>query len=204
MELRVEPQDIPQLLGMFDAVKGKPDMSDTVVAAWFAVCQRHDVTIEEFREAAVRHLSRAEFFPAPAQMVTHVRQIRMDKRKLQERAVQEADRQEAHKRAELAEADAEPSAPPEGYPWRKGPPIDKTPLGARSRIQYPVRGEDGKPDPYWPEIPGRGPAWRRKLLYDAGLASWEHCSALTMADAKKAPSKLDAPDNRGGGIRRLI
>lgn len=65
----------------------------------------------------------------------------------------------------------------------------------------PVLLPDGSPDPEWPELPDRQPAWRRKALYDAGLWSLAQAQAPTRLAARKAAPNLT---ERGNGPRKMF
>ena len=64
-----------------------------------------------------------------------------------------------------------------------------------------VRLPDGSPDPEWPELPDREPAWRRKAVYDAGLWSLAQAQAPTLVAARKAAV---TPEERGRAPRRMF
>lgn len=204
----IEPAHMPRLLAPLTRLPNAPELDAQEFATWTAVMQRNGVTVEEFQRAVLDELETLEFYPPPSRILNRVKANRETAFKASEQARLDDQLREGQRQRAIAAAGdaADKYDLPPGYPPRQGPPIDPTPIKDPSR-RGPVLRSDGTPDPFWPEIPGRAPAWRRRLLYDAGLASWESASALTADAARRAPSALrDATTDttRGGGPRRIL
>ena len=65
----------------------------------------------------------------------------------------------------------------------------------------PVLLPDGSPDPEWPELEGREPAWRRRGLYEMGIWSLAQAQAPTTRQAKMASG---VPQAHGRGPRKMF
>lgn len=203
MTLTIDNRQAMRIIAPLLTLPGAPEAA-AAVAALVPVLRKRNVSARELEQAVMRAMEREEFYPPPAKVLSHCMGVQLDLRKEADRRRQQQSFEAAAQRRALPAAeDDSTDAIPEGYPWRAGPEIDPRPIADSSRRQSPVLDADGNPDPYWPELPGREPAWRRKLLYDAGLWTWERASALTAADARKHPSTMD-DSPRGGGPRRLL
>ena len=197
----VEREQIPTLLRPLLGLPNAPTPDRVLFATWHEVFQAEGVPAELARDAILEVLRTAEFFPSPAVVLRAARKLREEAYRARERAELNRRIHEAAQRRTLAPGPAEKRRPlPPGYPPRDGPPRD--PKNARwTPKASPVLGADGQPDPFWPELPDREPAWRRKMRYDHGIDSWEQASALTVEAARAARKPSES---RVHGVRSLI
>lgn len=163
------------------------------------------ITLMEVRGGVRRAYQKETYFPPPAKLLVHIGEAKREAYKAKERERQERELAAAREQRALPASSDDVSdkyAIPEDYPPKVGPP--RTPRPAGDTPTGPVLRDDGTPDPYWPELPERDAAWRRKMLYDHDLCSWEYASARTIEQAKREINRLSHGSARGGGPTRLL
>jgi len=191
LSTQLTPDALPGLLRPLAMLPNGPEMDRTFYLTWYELLKSDRVSVEEAARAIVGVLRTERFWPAPALVLDMVKRQRLEVAKAAAQAETDARLREGQTRR-LAPGRPVPEpkyAVPEGYPPSRGPARAPRPAGSMPTGRI-VRA-DGSPDPYWPEIKGRGPAWKRKALYDHGLWSWAKASAITEKAARAVP---------GGGI----
>lgn len=183
--------DVIEAFQPLEVLPNAPELDRAEYVTWHTLLADEGVSAPELRRAVVDVLKREKFFPPPSTVLERVTANRLS---------DGARRRDEEARAALrapgpaieAAAPAEPAAgewaPLEGLevpPPRNPPPKGKYPHFGRVRLP------DGRLDPRWPEIPGRDPAWRRRLLYDHGIVSYEAATASTIDRARKLSRRGD-------------
>lgn len=200
----VTNSQVSEALAHLSALPQAPALQ-TYVPPFAAELNAQKISLVELRLGVRRAYQRETYFPPPAKLLNHIGEAKREAYAAKQRERQERDLAQAREQRALPAASDETSdkyAIPEGYPQREGPP--RTPRPADETPTGPVLREDGTPDPYWPELPEREAAWRRKMLYDHDLCSWEYASALDLDRAKRAVNRMRVSGERGGGPKRLL
>lgn len=138
---------------------GAPQLTEQLARTLLALFETERITCEELAQAVVDTLRLKEFWPAPAFLIERVQRNR-EEAFLARRERERRAKLEASRRPEVA--------------------------GSAHTHIGPVTLPDGSPDPDWPEIEGREPAWRRKLLCDLGVWSRATATARTTSAARGA------------------
>lgn len=174
-----------QALGPLFALKFAPEFDRDVTAGWLVALTRANVEPEELPDAVADLLQRAKEFPAPADLLERVH-ARRRAAFLAEQASETLERLRERREPfqELPAGAADEVAPLEGLEV----PPPREPLRAetmqRRGMFGAVRLPDGRLDPRWPEVKGREPAWRRKMLYDHRIVTYRSATAANVRDAR--------------------
>jgi hypothetical protein len=179
--------NLRQALGPLFALRFAPDFDRDVTTGWLVALTRANVEPEELPDAVADLLQRAKEFPAPADLLERVharRQAAFLAQQASETLERLRERREPFQELPAAAPAEDAVAPLEGLEV----PPPREPLRAetmqRRGLFGPVRLPDGRLDPRWPEVKGREPAWRRKMLYDHGIVTYRSATAPNVRDAR--------------------
>ena len=178
----LQPEDVAEHLSRLTAAHGRKMVDPDGVRIWVDRLRSVGAKPKELSAVFDTLIDTAERFPSLAQALAVVYRLReasageesAKRRRFENENPEAYEAWRQNRKRALGLAEHRPAEHERQY----GPEIQ----GVQAPMVFgPVLTPDGSPDPQWPEIEGRDPAWRRKALVDHGLATYRQAQSITCA-----------------------